>query len=233
MTMTSIDAGSTGSAAKAQTGSFAAMRHAMVASQLRTTAVSDPRVVAAMATVEREAFVPPAAADIAYRDTPVPLGHGRSLNTPLSTGRLLTEAQLVREDRVLLIGAATGYTAAVLAELAGSLVALEEDATLAAQAREALAGMANVTVVEGPLVEGWAQGAPYDAIVIDGAVEFVPDAIVHQAKIDGRVTTGVIDRGVSRLAAGRRSEGGFGLVDFADVDCVVLPGFSKPPTFQF
>ena len=217
----------------ADTLRFEEMRAAMVASQLRTTAVDDSRVIKVMGEVPRERFVPAAALPIAYYDRDIALGNGRAMNAPLASARLINEAEIASTDRVLLIGAATGYTAAVLAELAGSLVALEEDATLAAQAREALAGMANVTVVEGPLVEGWAQGAPYDAIVIDGAVEFVPDAIVHQAKIDGRVTTGVIDRGVSRLAAGRRSEGGFGLVDFADVDCVVLPGFSKPPTFQF
>ena len=217
----------------ADTLRFEEMRAAMVASQLRTTAVDDSRVIKVMGEVPRERFVPAAALPIAYYDREIALGNGRAMNAPLASARLINEAEIASTDRVLLIGAATGYTAAVLAELAGSLVALEEDATLAAQAREALAGMANVTVVEGPLVEGWAQGAPYDAIVIDGAVEFVPDAIVHQAKIDGRVTTGVIDRGVSRLAAGRRSEGGFGLVDFADVDCVVLPGFSKPPTFQF
>jgi protein-L-isoaspartate(D-aspartate) O-methyltransferase len=217
----------------ADTLRFEEMRAAMVASQLRTSAVDDSRVIKVMGEVPRERFVPAASRAIAYYDREVPLGNGRAMNAPLASARLVNEAEILSTDRVLLIGAATGYTAAVIAGFAGSVVALEEDATLAAQAREALAGMANVTVAEGPLVAGWAQGAPYDAIVIDGGVEFVPEAIVQQARIDGRITTGVIDRGVSRLAAGRRSEGGFGLADFADVDCVVLPGFAKPPTFQF
>jgi protein-L-isoaspartate(D-aspartate) O-methyltransferase len=217
----------------ADTLRFEDMRAAMVASQLRTSAVDDSRVIKVMGEVPRERFVPAASRAIAYYDRDVPLGNGRAMNAPLASARLVNEAEILSTDRVLLIGAATGYTAAVIAGLAGSVVALEEDATLAMQAREALAGMANVTVAEGPLVAGWAQGAPYDAIVIDGGVEFVPEAIVQQARIDGRITTGVIDRGVSRLAAGRRSEGGFGLADFADVDCVVLPGFAKPPTFQF
>jgi protein-L-isoaspartate(D-aspartate) O-methyltransferase len=217
----------------ADTLRFEEMRAAMVASQLRTSAVDDSRVIKVMGEVPRERFVPAASRAIAYYDRDVPLGNGRAMNAPLASARLVNEAEILSTDRVLLIGAGTGYTAAVIAGLAGSVVALEEDATLAAQAREALAGMANVTVAEGPLVAGWAQGAPYDAIVIDGGVEFVPEAIVQQARIDGRITTGVIDRGVSRLAAGRRSEGGFGLADFADVDCVVLPGFAKPPTFQF
>jgi protein-L-isoaspartate(D-aspartate) O-methyltransferase len=217
----------------ADTLRFDEMRAAMVASQLRTSAVDDSRVIKVMGEVPRERFVPATSRAIAYYDRDVALGNGRALNAPLASARLVNEAEILSTDRVLLIGAATGYTAAVLAGLAGSVVALEEDATLAAQAREALAGMDNVTVVEGPLVEGWAQGGPYDVIVIDGGVESVPEAIVQQAKIDGRITTGLIDRGVSRLAAGRRSEGGFGLADFADVDCVVLPGFAKPPTFQF
>lgn len=217
----------------ADTLRFDEMRQAMVVSQLRTSAVDDPRVVRAMGAVPRERFVPVASRTVAYHDREVALGNGRAMNAPLASGRLVTEADIAPGDRVLLVGAATGYTAAVLAGLAGSVVALEQDTALAAQAREALGGLANVTVVEGPLVAGWAEGGPYDAVVFDGAVETVPDAIVAQAKIDGRIVTGIVDRGVTRLASGRRSEGGFGLVDFADVDCVVLPGFAKPPSFQF
>ena len=211
---------------------FDAMRHAMVVSQLRTSAVSDPAVVSAMGDVPREAFVPAAQADVAYRDAPLPLPGGRAINPPLITGRLLTAAELQPTDRVLLVGAAMGYGAAVLARLAGSVVALEEDATLAAAARDAIAD-ASVEVVEGSLNAGWAQGAPYDAIVIDGAVESVPDAIVEQLAPGGRLTTGIVDRGVTRLALGRRTAGGFGLVDFADLGCVELPGFAKPKTFHF
>ncbi|WP_294319915.1 protein-L-isoaspartate O-methyltransferase [uncultured Sphingomonas sp.] len=211
---------------------FDAMRHAMVVSQLRTSAVSDPAVVAAMGRVPREAFVPPAQAEVAYRDAALPLPGGRAINPPLITGRLLTAAELQPTDRVLLIGAAMGYGAAVLARLVDSVVALEEDATLAAAAHTALANDP-VDVVEGPLNAGWAQGAPYDVIVIDGAVESVPQAIVAQLAPGGRLTTGIVDRGVTRLALGRRTEGGFGLVDFADLGCVELPGFAKPKTFQF
>lgn len=211
---------------------FEAMRHAMVVSQLRTSAVSDPRVVDAMGDVPREAFVPAAQTALAYRDAPLPLGGGRAINPPLITGRLLVAADIRPTDRVLLVGAAMGYAAAVLARLAGSVVALEEDAALAGAARDAIAD-AKVTVVEGPLKAGWAEGAPYDVIVIDGAVEEVPEAIAGQLAPGGRLTTGLVDRGVTRLALGRRSEGGFGVVDFADLECVVLPGFAKPKTFQF
>jgi protein-L-isoaspartate(D-aspartate) O-methyltransferase len=212
---------------------FDAMRHAMVASQLRTNAVNDVRVVEAMARVPRETYLPEAHRAVAYRDTLLPLGGGRRQNSPLATGRLITEAQLRHTDHVLLIGAAGGYTAALLAELAGTVVALEEDEALAALARETLAGTRNVTVVQGPLVQGWAGGAPYNVLIVDGAVEALPEALVDQILPGGRVVTGIVDRGVTRLAAGRRTEGGFGLIDFLDLECAVLPGFGRPKTFQF
>lgn len=146
---------------------------------------------------------------------------------------MLTQAELLPTDRVLLIGAAGGYTAAVLAELVASVVAVECDAALADHARAALAGTANVTLVEGPLENGHAAGAPYDVLVIDGAVEGVSDALVEQVAIGGRAVGGIVDRGVTRLAAGRRSAGGFGLLAFADIECVPLPGFAQPRTFTF
>jgi protein-L-isoaspartate(D-aspartate) O-methyltransferase len=210
-----------------------AMRHAMVASQLRTNAVSDARVVAAMDHVPREAFLPAAVADLAYRDTAVPLTHGRAQNVPIATGRLLTQAELRPTDRVLLIGAAGGYTAAVLSELVATVVAVESDPALVAIARSALAGLATVSVVEAPLTEGHAGGAPYDVLFVDGAVEAVPQALVDQVAIGGRIVSGLADRGVTRLAAGRRTAGGFALFDFADIDCVALPGFASPRTFTF
>ena len=212
---------------------FETMRHAMVASQLRTNAVSDARVVAAMARVPREAFLPEDVRGIAYRDTAVPLGRARFQNVPIATGRLLTEAYLLPADRVLLIGAAGGYTAAVLGELVANVVAVESDPALAAAARSALAGHPNVTLVKGPLEAGHPAGAPYDVLMIDGAVEHVPEALVAQLAAGGRAVGGIVDRGVTRLAAGRKTSGGFALLDFADIDCVSLPGFARPKTFTF
>ena len=214
------------------TASFDAMRHAMVASQLRTNAVSDQRVVAAMARVPREDFLPADVRALAYRDSAIPLGAGRSANLPMATGRLLTEAYLTATDRVLLIGAATGYTAAVLAEIVAQVVAVESDADLVAIARDALAGVGNVEIVEGPMAEGHA-GAPYDVLIVDGAIAQVPDALVSQVKPGGRVVAGLIERGVTRLASGRKTDGGFGLAAFVDTDCVELPGFESPTPFRF
>lgn len=212
---------------------FEAMRQAMVASQLRTNAVNDPRVVEAMARTPRENFLPAEQRGLAYRDTLLPLPGGRRHNSPLATGRLLTEAHVRPEDHVLLIGAAGGYAAALLAQLAGSVVALEQEEALVALARTALAGETKVELVQGPLEAGWAAGAPYDLLIVDGAVEHLPDALIVQVKPGGRVLTGVIDRGVTRLAAGRRTEGGFGLLDFLDVECTELPGFRRLRTFTF
>jgi protein-L-isoaspartate(D-aspartate) O-methyltransferase len=212
---------------------FEAMRQAMVASQLRTNAVNDPRVVEAMARTARENFLPAEQKGLAYRDTLLPLPGGRRHNSPLATGRLLTEAHVRPEDHVLLIGAAGGYAAALLAQLAGSVVALEQEEALVALARTALAGEAKVELVQGPLEAGRAAGAPYDLLIVDGAVEQLPDALIAQVKPGGRVVTGVIDRGVTRLAAGRRTEGGFGLLDFLDVECTELPGFRRLRTFTF
>lgn len=210
-----------------------AMRHAMVSSQLRTNAVSDQRVVAAMASIPREDFLPAEARAIAYRDTAIPVGMGRAANPPLATARLLTAADLGAGDRVLLVGAGGGYAAAVLAELVAHVTALESDAALVALARGALASVGNVALVEGPLDQGWAANAPYDVLMVDGAVERLPDALIAQVRPGGRVVTGLSERGVTRLAAGRRSDAGFGLIAFADSECVALPGFARPQGFRF
>ncbi|MHA3840088.1 protein-L-isoaspartate O-methyltransferase family protein [Sphingomonas aestuarii] len=211
---------------------FATMRDAMVVSQLRTSGVDDRRLIEAMARVPREDFVPDAVKSLVYRDTQLPLGGRRMHNTPLATARLLNEAGIEPGDRVLLIGAAGGYAAALLSGLAHSVVAVEE-APLAADARAALAGLRNVEVVEGKLSDGAPDHDPFDVLMIDGAVEALPDALVEQAKDGARIVTGLVDRGVTRLAAGRRTAGGFGLFDFVDIDCAVLPGFDKPRSFQF
>lgn len=211
---------------------FEHMRRAMVASQLRTTGINDPRVVAAMGAVPRERFVPAERIAMAYADALVPLGNGRDLNTPMSLGRLLTEASPGPDDRALVIGAATGYAAAVLAEMVASVVAVEEDPALAAAAREALKGW-DVKLVEGPLVKGHKPGAPYDLILIDGAVEFVPDAIVAQLAEDGRLAAAMLDQGVARISIGRRGGTGFGMAAVSDAASAILPGFQKPRGFTF
>jgi protein-L-isoaspartate(D-aspartate) O-methyltransferase len=211
---------------------FTDMRRAMVASQLRTTGVSDPGVVAAMGAVPRERFVPADRIPLAYADALVPLKPGRDLNSPMALGRLLTEARPRKGERALVVGAATGYSAAVLERLVGPLVALEEDEELAAAAKAALAGT-EVKLVTGPLAGGWKKGAPYDLILIDGAVELVPEAIIGQLTEGGRLAAAVIEDGVIRLCLGRKAGDGFGMIAFADAAAALLPGFRKPSTFTF
>lgn len=209
---------------------FEQMRRAMVVSQLRTTGVSDARVVSAMGSVPRERFVGPDRAALAYLDTPVPLGGGRALNPPMVTGRLLTEAQIAPGEKVLLIGAATGYAAAVLVALGAEVTAVEEDPALIAMGK---AAGGSATWVEGPLSAGYAAGAPYSLIVIDGAVEEVPAPIVDQLADGGRLVGAIVQDGVTRLVSGVRIGKGFGTKAFADADAVRLPGFARPKTFSF
>ena len=211
---------------------FDHMRRAMIANQLRTTGTNDPAVLAAMGDVPRERFVPGGRIALAYADALVPLAPGRDLNNPMALGRLLTEAAPRHGDRAMVIAAATGYAAAILSRLVGQVVAVEEDGELAAFARDALAGY-DVSLVEGPLAEGHGAGAPYDLILIDGAVEYVPDTLVSQLADGGRVATAILDRGVSRLALGRKAGEGFGVAPFADAAAAILPGFVRPRTFTF
>ena len=205
---------------------FSSMRAAMVESQLRTNDVDDQRVIAAMAQVPREDFVPAERRAMTYIDRPIPLGGGRSLNPPLVTGRLLKEAQVEEGDRVLLIGAATGYAAVLLSALGAKVTAVE------AEDGPQVLGTA-ATVVRGPMPTGAPEGAPYDLLFIDGAVEEVPAALVQQLADGARVVTGIVERGVTRLCSGRAVSGVLGLASLADLEMVVLPGFSAPERFVF
>jgi protein-L-isoaspartate(D-aspartate) O-methyltransferase len=211
---------------------FEHMRRAMVASQLRTTGINDPRVLAAIGAVPRERFVPNNRVAMAYADALVPIGNGRELNSPMSFGRLLSESGPRHDDKALLIGAATGYGAAVLARLVGSVTAVEEDPELAAAARAALEGT-GVKLVEAPLSEGHAAGAPYDLILIDGAVELIPEALIEQIADGGRMAAALLDRGVAQISVGRRGGDGFGMAAVSDVASAMLPGFARPRIFTF
>lgn len=181
---------------------FAAMRAAMVVSQLRTSDVNDPAIIAAMASVPREDFVPAERQDTCYIDRPIPLGGGVMMNPPLATGRLLLAAQVKAGDKVLLLGDSTGYTAALLKAVG-----------------------AEVTSVQANPARGNAKNAPYDAIVIDGAVDVFPPALTGQLADDGRIATGLVERGVVRLASGRKAAGVVGFVMLADIEMARASGF--------
>ncbi len=212
---------------------FAAARRHMIESQLRPSDVSDPVVIAAMAVTAREDFVPASHRALAYIDRAVSLGGGRVLNPALSTGLLLTRAELSSDDKVLLIGSGAGYMATLLAGVVAHVVAIEQDRALVEQAKAQLDGLANVETVESALAEGHAAGAPYSLIIIDGAVEQVPEGIVAQLADGGRLLTGLNEAGVSRLAIGRRQAGAFALVPFADTDIAPLAAFARPKSYTF
>jgi protein-L-isoaspartate(D-aspartate) O-methyltransferase len=208
------------------------MRRAMVASTLRTTGVNDPRVLAAIGAVPRERFVPAGLVSAAYADMLVPLGNGRELNSPMALGRMLNEAAPQEGERALVIGAASGYAAAVLDKMVGSVVAIEEDPALIGIAQKALSGT-RVQLFETRLTRGYPEGGPYDLILIDGAVEFVPQAIVEQLADGGRLVTGLLDEGVTRIAIGRRAGEAFGIAPMADSASTIIPGFVRPKAFSF
>lgn len=183
-------------------GDFAAMRAAMVASQLRTSDVNDPAVIAAMASVPREDFVPAALRETCYIDRSIPLGDGQMMNPPLATGRLLCAAQIEAGDKVLLLGDTTGYTAALLKAMG-----------------------AEVTSVSTNPAKGNAKNAPYDAILIEGAVDAFPAALTSQLAEGGRITMGLVERGVTRLVSGCKAGGAVGFVALADMEMARAAGF--------
>jgi protein-L-isoaspartate(D-aspartate) O-methyltransferase len=216
---------------------FAAARRTMVDGQLRTFDIVDQAVLAAMLAVPRERFVPPALADIAYQDTDVAVG-GRSrrhLLKPMVLGRMLQAAQLVPTDHVLDVGCATGYSSAVLARLCADVTALEEDADLARQARDILAGVGagTVSVVEGPLADGWPSRAPYDAIVINGLCDAVPDKLLRQLKTQGRLVAVVGSGPAPKAMLYRSVDGKISERPVFDASGSALASFAQPHTFQF
>jgi protein-L-isoaspartate(D-aspartate) O-methyltransferase len=207
---------------------FVAARLAMVESQLRPEGVVDPAIVRAMASLPREQFVPEAVRPMAYVDRGLPIGQGRYLSAPTVLGQLLMQMLPEPGQRALVIGAGTGYSAAVLAAIGLDVVAVESSPELAARAREL-----GINVIEAPLAAGDPQGGSYDLILIDGAVEEIPEAIVPQLADGGRLGTALIDRSIPRLAVGRKSGGAFGYLTFGDAGVPALPGFSRPKEFTF
>jgi len=212
---------------------FAAARRHMVDGQIRTTDVTDLRVISAMLEVPRERFMPPASVSLAYLDLDVPVGGARRLLRPMVLAKLIQAADVQPTDRVLDVGCATGYGAAVLGHIAGNVVALEQDTGLANTASDSLTSQRNVKVVSGALADGWAQGAPYDVVVIEGATEVVPNALCQQLKNGGRLVC-VLGAGPGSKAMlyTRSGAEAAGRAVF-DAPAALLPGFAKAPVFAF
>jgi protein-L-isoaspartate(D-aspartate) O-methyltransferase len=207
---------------------FAAAREAMIDSQLRPQGVTDRAVLEAMARIEREKFLPSHTRPLAYVDRAVAIADGRFLAAPAVLGQLLTQMTPKRGQRALVVGAGTGYSSAILGALGLDVTAIECDPGLVAAARDL-----GLEIIEAPLDGGLAKNAPYDQILIDGAVEYIPDIIVDQLADGGRLGTAVIDRGITRLVVGRKAGGAFGTLSIGDAGVPPLPGFSRPKAFTF
>ena len=217
------------------TDSAVVARRNMVESQIRPNKVTDLRVIDAFAEVPRERFVPSALAGVAYVDEDLELAPGRFLMEPMVLARLIQALDLRPTDKVLEIGAGTGYGAAITARLAGSVVALEEDPTLHAAGRQALAALpaGRVTAVLGPLAAGHPPGQPYDAILISGAVEVIPPVILDQLAEGGRLATVRLLGGLGEASLYLRRQGVMSHRGLFEAGTPRLPGFAAPPRFVF
>ena len=215
---------------------FADARKCMVDSQIRPNKVTDARVLTAMRTLPREQFLPVMASALAYVDKDVPLGSGRFLMEPMVFARLLQAAKLREKEHVLVVGAGCGYGAAVLAACGCHVTALEEDQDLLAMARGVLPEQApGVTLVSGPLAAGWPGRAPYDLILIEGAVAEIPAALAMQTHLEaGRILT--VLQGPGRTAQAVIAEptvNGLGITPIFDCGTPVIPCLRKAPVFAF
>ena len=208
--MTSSMTASTAEMSSSAANSGAA-RRAMIDSQLRVSGVNDPAVLAAIGKVAREDFVPAGARGHAYIDRAIPLGQGRALPAPLVHGMMLSEALPQPGERVLVVTAGSSYLAA-LVEAMGALVDSVDAAAVAKAKRGA---------------------APYDLVLIDGAIEQLPGALADTLAEGGRVVTGLVLRGVTRLASGRKLGGMVQLVPLAEVGIPVLGDFARTKSWSF
>ncbi len=189
---------------------FDAARRAMIDSQLRTSGVNEPWVLARMATVPREDFVPAAAREAAYIDRAVPLGGGRMLAAPVFHARMLAEARPVAADRVLIVDGGSGYLPALLEGLAGSVAVVSADDAVKS-----------------------ARTGDFTLLLIDGAVEHIPAPLAKRLADGARVVTGWVDDGVTRLALGQKSSGTVALLPLAEMGIPRLPAFDKPKAWSF
>ncbi len=192
--------------------SSAVARRAMIDSQLRTSGVNEEYVLARMLAVPREDFLPEDKASVAYIDRTIALGEGGHLAAPLFYGKLLIEAAPARDDRVLVVDGGSGYLPALLGPLVRRV-----DAVSAAEA-----------AMLGGVVEG-----SYSLIVIDGAIEQLPDALAARLVEDGRIVTGLVLRQVTRLASGRKVGGKVNLQPIEDLGIPVLRAFVAPKGWTF
>jgi protein-L-isoaspartate(D-aspartate) O-methyltransferase len=215
---------------------YAAARLNMVDSQIRPNKVTDPRIITAMRQIPRERFVPAERASLAYVDEDVPLAGGRVLIEPMVIARMLQLTAVEAGERVLVVAAGTGYGAAIFASCGARVTALEEAAALLAIARERLAEFApSVSLVSGPLAAGWPSGAPYDVVIIEGAVQTIPPQIGDQLHREtGRlVAICVGENGCGQAVLAEATAAGLRAQPMFDCATPLIPELIKTPGFVF
>jgi protein-L-isoaspartate(D-aspartate) O-methyltransferase len=220
---------------------FATMRRMMVDGQIRPSDITDPRLIDAMMEIPREQFLPAGKASLAYLDQDLPCGeatggkNARRLLKPMVLAKMIQALDLEETDHVLDVGCLTGYSSAILGRLAGSVVALEEDTFLLNEARAALGRVAtsNVKVAQNRLADGYAADAPYDAILMNGAVEIPPEALFRQLRDGGRLVCIQGGGPAAKAMLYRLDFGDIGGRPIFDATAPVLPGFALPPAFVF
>ncbi|MCI5111612.1 MAG: protein-L-isoaspartate O-methyltransferase [Marivita sp.] len=212
---------------------FAARRTMMVDTQVRPSDVTKFPIIDAMLSVPREAFVPREQAEAAYISENVPIAPGRVVLEPRTLGKLLDALNIEGNELVLDVAAGYGYSSALVARMAEAVIAVEEDESMAAEAQSILSeqGADNVVVHVGPLTEGAAQHGPYDAILIQGGVEQVPDSLLDQLKDGGRIGCVVMEGALGVVRIGYKIDGEMTWRFAFNASAPVLPGFEKTATF--
>ncbi len=217
---------------------FATLRRRMVDHQIRPSAVTDPDVIQTMLAVPRHVFVAEDEIPFAYAERELLMSAKapeRRMLTPINLARLIQALPLGPEANTMVVGCGSGCSAAVLAHLSSSVVAVEEDPALLAQARECLAEVAaaNVTLEEGKLVDGWSAEAPYDAILVEGAIEASPDALISQLKPGGMLAAIQRSERISRAMIWERVGDSAANWPQFEAWATLLPGFDREAAFVF
>ena len=214
---------------------FAKARRTMVDCQIRPSDVTDRELLAAFLETPRERFAPADLAGVAYLDRDLPIDQKRALLKPMVLARLIQAAEVGASDRVLDVAAGTGYSSAILARLAATVTALEDDAGRSRRCDELLAqaGARNVTAVCGPLDGGWPAGAPYDVILVNGACETEPHGLLRQLNDGGRLVAVVGTEPDGKAMLFRRDRGEIGSRTLFDAAAPALPAYAKAPAFVF
>jgi len=168
---------------------FDTARKAMVESQIRANKVIDEGVIAAFSDVPREIFVPKSMRDIAYVDEDISLSGGRYVMEPMVMARMMQALELSANSSVLVVGAGSGYGAAILSKIVSSVIAIDSRAAMVQKAEQIIASLeiGNVAVIKAKLQEGYTEEAPFDAIFIEGAIETLPDSLVSQLSPSGKI----------------------------------------------